>query len=81
MERVFIKDVIEWIYPYFGNVHCMPYGKLLVSDGTTTKVCPTKGDKITDNDGYQYITFKRKRYKVVKYYKGNMKCIKLEEVI
>lgn len=80
MERVYIKDLIEWTYPYFGNVHYVPYGKLLVSDGTTTKVCSTKGDKITDNVGYQYITFNRKRYKVVEYYKGRMRCIKLEEV-
>ena len=44
------------------------------------KGMPNKGDKVTDNDGYQYITFKRKRYKVVEYYKGKMRCIKLEEV-
>ena len=59
-----IKRVLEWTIPYFGNSHIMPYGKLLVTDGETTKVCQTKGDKKTDTDGYQYITFKRKRYEV-----------------
>lgn len=60
-----IKRVLEWTIPYFGNSHIMPYGKLLVTDGETEKVCSTKGDKETDTDGYQYITFNRKRYEVI----------------
>ena len=79
-SMVYIKDIIDWVYPMFGNIHIMPYGKLLVSDGVDDKVCPTKGDKETDTDGYQYITFKRKRYKLITYYKNNMRCLKLEEV-
>ncbi len=65
-----VKRVLEWTIPYFGNSHIMPYGKLLVSDGITEKVCSTKGDKETDTDGYQYITFKRKRYEVIPTRKG-----------
>lgn len=65
-----VKRVLEWTIPYFGNCHIMPYGKLLVSDGITEKVCSTKGDKETDTDGYQYITFNRKRYEVIPTRKG-----------
>lgn len=57
--------VIEWTIPHHGNVHFCPYGKLLVSDGVVNKICKTKGDKYNDTTGYQYITFRRKRYKVV----------------
>lgn len=72
MEDVRLVKILQWCYPIYGygNVHTMPYGKLLVTDGIDTKVCSTKGDKIGDNDGYQYITFKRKRYKVVINYAG-----------
>jgi hypothetical protein len=57
--------IISWTIPYFGNNHIMPYGVLQVSDGVTTKNCKTKGDKWDDTDGYEYINFKRKRYKVI----------------
>ncbi len=64
-NEVKIVKVVSWTFPYFGNVHFMPYGILRVTDGTDTKDCKTKGDTIYDDCGYQYITFKRKRYKVV----------------
>ena len=62
--EVTIKRIVNWTFPYVGNVHIMPYGELEVTDGVDTKICKTKGDKYTDNEGYQYITFKRKRYLV-----------------
>lgn len=60
-----IINIVSWTIPFFGNRHFCPYGLLEVSDGTTTKICRTKGDTIGDYTGYQYITFKRKRYEVV----------------
>jgi len=60
-----IKRILDWTIPYFGNRHIIPYGKLLVTDGTEEKVCKTKGDLEYDNSDYQYITFQRKRYRVV----------------
>lgn len=65
-NNVTIIRVVEWITPYFGNKHFMPYGKLEVTDGETTKIVCTKGDKTGDHSDYQYITFKRKRYEVVR---------------
>lgn len=59
-----IKQIIDWTIPYYGNRHIIPYGKLLVSDGETEKICKTKGDTEFEH-GLQYITFKRKRYLVV----------------
>jgi hypothetical protein len=58
-------QVIDWIIPHFGNTHIMPYGTLRVTNGEVTKICKTKGDRNTDIVGYQYITFQRKRYKVM----------------
>lgn len=65
--QVRVKRVIDWTIPYFGNRHTMPYGKLLVTDGTDYKVVTTKGDTLDTYKRYgcQYITFKRKAYKVV----------------
>ena len=65
-NKVRVKKIIFWLSPIYGNIHTMPYGKLVVTDGETTKVCYTKGDTL---DTYhihncQYITFKRKAYKV-----------------
>ena len=68
-KKVWVKKVVEWNIPMFGNRHCMPYGKLLVTDGETEKVCKTKGDLDTDLFERQHITFNRKRY----YVKGNIK--------
>lgn len=65
-KEVRIKQILDWTFPSFGNRHCMPYGSLLVTDGETTKVCKTKGDLDTDTCDYQYITFKRKRYRVIR---------------
>ena len=67
-----IKAILNWTIPYFGNKHIMPYGTLLVTDGTEEKVCKTKGDLEYDNSDYQYITFQRKRYRVVN--KGRLHC-------
>lgn len=65
--KVQVKKIVSWTYPLFGNNHVMPYGVLLVTDGVTEKACRTKGDRCDDGwDGPQYITFKRKRYKVVR---------------
>lgn len=44
--QVRIKRIVEWVFPYFGNRHTMPYGKLEVTDGKTTKICSTKGDTL-----------------------------------
>lgn len=63
--NVKITKLLNYVIPYFGNNHYMPYFTAEVTDGNTTKVCKSKGDKIGDNSGYQYITFNRKRYKVV----------------
>lgn len=74
-------QVINWIVPYFGNVHIMPYGTLRVTNGEVTKICKTKGDKNTDVLGYQYITFQRKRYKVINVGRLYSPQIKLELII
>lgn len=80
MAEVRIKRILSWTIPFFGNHHIMPYGTILVTDGETEKACKTKGDLEWDNVGYQYITFKRKRYRVVKYYDGDKQKVKLEKV-
>ncbi len=53
--------LINYTIPMFGNERFQPYGKLLISDGTTDKLCDIK----EDNNGIQYINFKHKRYGVV----------------
>jgi hypothetical protein len=77
-----IKDVVEWVIPHFGNRHTMPYGKLKVTDGETTKVVSTKGDTLDTYPRYgcQYITFNRKPYRVVKFYEGHMEKVRLEPI-
>lgn len=52
-----ILKILEYTIPMFGNIRCMPYGKLLVSDGTKEKVVNIKDDKER-----QYFTFDRKRF-------------------
>lgn len=64
-KEVKVVKVVDWTIPYCGNNHYLPYGTIKVTDGTTTKCCKTKGDKWTDHEGYQYITFNRKRYKII----------------
>lgn len=54
-----IKKIINYTIPLFGNRRIFPYGKLLVSNGTTERIKPIK-----DDGGQQYITFNRKRYYV-----------------
>ena len=65
-NQVRIKRIVSWVFPYFGNRHTMPYGKLEITDGVDTKIVSTKGDTVETYDRYgcQYITFKRKPYKV-----------------
>ena len=53
-----VKKITDYIIPTYGNRHCNPYGRLLVSDGTTEKVVAILGDR------EQYIVFNRKRYPV-----------------
>ena len=58
--------VIKWVIPYFGNKHFQPYGTLLVTEGEHTQVCRTKGDTYSEASSIgQYVTFRRKRYKVI----------------
>ena len=75
-SQVRIKKIISWTFPYFGNRHTMPYGKLLVTDGETEKVVSTKGDTLDTYTRYgcQYITFKRKPYEVVIGYDTKINC-------
>lgn len=81
--QVRVKRVIEWTIPYFGNRHTMPYGKLLVTDGTNEKVVSTKGDTLDSYKRYscQYITFNRKNYEVVIYRdEKNIEHVRLEPI-
>ena len=81
--QVRVKRVIEWIIPYFGNRHTMPYGKLLVTDGESEKIVSTKGDTLDSYKRYgcQYITFKRKTYEVVIYRdEKNIEHVRLEPI-
>jgi len=70
IKQLRVKRVIEWTFPYFGNRHTMPYGKLLVTDGETEKVVSTKGDTLDSYPRYycQYIVFNRKPYELVQFY-------------
>lgn len=81
-KRVRIRRVVEWVQPYFGNRHFMPYGKLEVTDGETSKIVKTKGDTLDEYDRYgcQYITFNRKPYRLVKYYEGHLNKLRLEPI-
>lgn len=81
--QVRVKRVISWTIPYFGNRHTIPYGKLLVTDGTDEKVVSTKGDTLDSYQRFycQYITFKRKHYEVVIYRdEKNVERVKLEPI-
>ena len=71
-------EIIKWCIPYFGNNHTMPYGTLRVTESDRTQICKTKGDKIGEYNQTigQYITFNRKRYKVLN--KGTMFSPKIE---
>lgn len=53
-----VKRIVDYTIPLFGNKRCLPYGTLLVSDGTEEKRCPIHGDFP------QYIIFRRRRYRV-----------------
>ena len=52
-----IEKIIDYTIPLFGNKRILPYGKLLISDGKTRKICPIK-----DDGSRQYITFNRRRH-------------------
>lgn len=56
-----IEKILSYTIPYCGNNRFLPYGKLLVNNGTERKIC-----KIKDCKNYmkQYITFNRKKYYV-----------------
>lgn len=56
--------IADWTIPYCGNVHSIPYGTLIVSDGNRKERCKTKGDK-WDDIGPQYIVFNHRQYKVI----------------
>lgn len=56
--------VADWTIPCYGNVHSIPYGTLIVSDGNRKERCKTKGDKWNDI-GPQYIVFNKRQYKVI----------------
>lgn len=75
-----VIKIVEWCTPYFGNNHFMPYGKLEVTDGVTTKIVKTQGDTVMtyQKHGCQYIMFNRKPYKVVVCYNDNKFKINLE---
>ena len=67
--------VHKWTIPMYGNKHTMPYGTLYVEIAykehpfecmkTEFLYASTKGDMEGDKEGYQYVTIKRWRYKVV----------------
>jgi hypothetical protein len=80
-NKVEITSIVSWAIPFFGNSHFLPYGTLRVTDGVTTKNCQTKGDRLGDHDGYQYITFKRKRYKVINSGTLHFPMLSLKEVL
>lgn len=71
-------EIIKWCIPFFGNNHTMPYGTIRVTEGDYVQICKTKGDTIGEYNPYigQYITFNRKRYKVIN--KGTLYSPKLE---
>ena len=54
-----IEKLIDYTIPLFGNRRIFPYGKLRVTDGTTTEIKP-----IRDDGARQYIVFRRKRHYV-----------------
>lgn len=55
-----ILTLQEYTIPMCGNKRSNPYGKLEITDGKVTKLCPIKDD----NDGHQYICFLRARHYV-----------------
>lgn len=54
-----VRKILSYTIPTFGNSRVMPYGKLLVSDGTKEKAC-----SIMDKGFRQYVVFDRKKYYV-----------------
>ena len=58
-----VIKTVEYTIPMFGNKHSNPYGKLLVTDGKTEKICKI----LEDLSGNLYVTFHRKRYIVKNY--------------
>lgn len=65
-KKLKVVRIIDYVVPMYGNIHCMPYFTLEVTDGEKTQICKSKGDKWNDcNAEGQYITFNRKRYKVL----------------
>lgn len=54
-----ILEIKNYYIPMFGNARSLPYGDLVVTDGTSEKSVKILGD-----DGNQYFVFKRKRYDI-----------------
>lgn len=52
-----IEKLIGYTIPLYGNKRLLPYGSLIVADGTDKKTV-----RIMEERGRQYFTFKRKRY-------------------
>jgi hypothetical protein len=59
-----ILKVVDYTIPMCGNKRINPYGKLLVTDGTTQKVVSIKDEK---HSPYQYFTFNRKKYYITRF--------------
>ena len=64
-KQVRIEELLSYTIPLYGNRHFKPYFTALVTDGERRQVCRSKGDTFDDHAPYQYITFRRKRYKVI----------------
>lgn len=60
-----IKALLSYNIPFFGNERTRPYFTAIVTDGTRTQVCKSKGDRSGDAETCQFLTFNRKRYKVI----------------
>lgn len=71
MKIPYLKKVIDYTVPVFGNKRILPYATLLVSDGENTKIIKTKEDQ-----NGQYIVFKRKRYGIKNL--GSLYCPRLQ---
>ena len=74
--------VFDWIIPFYGDNHSIPYDTLLVSgivNGETKKAyCKTYGDKYSDTTP-QYVIFEGKHFIVQKKKKIYSTKIELEK--
>ena len=56
---VAIKELKNYVIPYYGNKRIQPYGDLVVTDGECQKIV-----KIKDDGEKQYFTFNWRKYYV-----------------